>query len=270
MSIDSNGRSHSPAGVPTGGRFQPETKREADNSVTLTQLRSQAGEQYRVAQRMIELTTARLIAEDILTECPDARYIELEQSDQGEYFWAGRILNDDNEHIEDGDSFDVVNDYLPDIPLYAPSHIIQTENGVESVQDPDYDWITLKEGYNGVEGLIDLRKAAAIKIDGVSPAPSAVTGTFLEGNESDLTGATRRTAHQVIAHLDGTEPNVTVHGDSVSFVFNREAETIRVTIDQDSGRVAGFGSADDPLGDWDENISEHPVLDKLRADGLCG
>lgn len=165
MSIDSNGRSHAPAGIPTGGRFQPGSKREADTSVSLSALRKRAADEHDAAARRMHLTTAKLVAEETLELFPTSRHIELKDVEGCGYYTAGRILDSAGDPVGTGRDVDGLDDYLSDLPLSRPYKVVTSSDGVRNVEDPRYEWLTVTNHVGTMRALLDVPKAAAIDID---------------------------------------------------------------------------------------------------------
>lgn len=64
---------------------------------------------YRAVQEQIERMSAGLVAQVVRERYPDARYVILEPSDQGDYWIGDEIVGDDRENI--GEWEDIAEDY---------------------------------------------------------------------------------------------------------------------------------------------------------------
>jgi len=64
---------------------------------------------HRAAQEQIERMSAGLVAQIVRERYPDARYVILEPSDQGDYWEGDEIVGDDRENI--GEWEDIAEDY---------------------------------------------------------------------------------------------------------------------------------------------------------------
>ena len=121
------------------------------------------------AETIYQVAGAKALAEDILTEYPDAVYLELEESDQeGSAYVGGSILDANGEQLADMEDFE--EDHwaaLSDLPAAPPYTVKQNEDGtVTGEGDTRFAFLEVEGSRRrGYSGKLNLKVAAAADLN---------------------------------------------------------------------------------------------------------
>lgn len=94
-----------PAGVPTGGQYAPTARAESetnlrDPALSAVDRLDALGAQHRELERQVQLAAVAAIREQARTQCPEAVYVTMTESEEGPWLDDGEFLDADFEPIE--------------------------------------------------------------------------------------------------------------------------------------------------------------------------
>tara|TARA_R110002051_G_scaffold60546_8_gene110861 strand:- start:7062 stop:7559 length:498 start_codon:yes stop_codon:yes gene_type:complete len=149
-------------GQPTGGQFAAKTYTEDDVSL-LSSAVAEADQAVWEIQRKALLLRAQYVAATVLVQHPDAATVTLVESDQEDCTWQDEyILDADGNHIAESVDLDLTTDFW-EMPLRVPMVRVAGESGIESQDDPSFNWLTIThDRRRGSTATFDVRAAAAI------------------------------------------------------------------------------------------------------------